>query len=118
MCGLKNFLLKMLVLHVYYLWTYKTIKNNFIMKTFKAIITHPQNFKPLGYTLVIILFPIYVGDLSRRSWSPAASGPPGLSTAIFVAVDGPPGPIMAATDGPPLPQVVPPVYFNPIQLVE
>ena len=59
-----------------------------------------------------------IRELSRRSWSPAESGPPGLSTAIFVAVDGPPGPIMAATDGPPLPQVVPPVYFNLIQLVE
>ena len=57
-------------------------------------------------------------DLSRRSWSPTASGPPGPSMANFVAVDGPPGPIMAATDGPPLPQVVPPVYFNPLQLLE
>ena len=45
----------------------------------------------------------------RRKWSP------GPSMAIFVAVDGPPGPIMAATDGPPLLQVVPPVYFNPLQ---
>ena len=66
----------------------------------------------------IELHPLLPFDLSRRSWSPAASGPPGLSTAIFVAVDGPPRPIMAATDGPPLPQVVPPVYFNPIQLLE
>ena len=38
---------------------------------------------------------------------PAASGPPGQSMAIFVAMDGPPEPIMAATDGPPLLQVVP-----------
>ena len=46
-------------------------------------------------------------ELSRHSWSPTARGPPGPSTAIFAAVDGPPGPNMAATDGPPLPQVVP-----------
>ena len=56
--------------------------------------------------------------LSRRRWSPATSGPPGPSMAIFFAVDGPPGPIMAATDGPPLLQVVPLVYFNPLQFLE
>ena len=30
------------------------------------------------------------GVLSRRSWSPATTGPPGLSAASYVAVDGPP----------------------------
>ena len=29
-------------------------------------------------------------DLSRRSWSPATTGPPGPSAANYVAVDGPP----------------------------
>ena len=38
--------------------------------------------------------------LSRRSWSPATTGPPGPSAANYVAVDGPPGPSMAAMDGP------------------
>ena len=42
---------------------------------------------------------------------PATSGPPRPSTAIFAAVDGSPGPIMAATDVPPFPQVVP-QYFT------
>ena len=39
-------------------------------------------------------------DLSRRSWSPATTGPPGPSAANYVAIDGPPGPSMAAMDGP------------------
>ena len=39
-------------------------------------------------------------DMSRRSWSPATTGPPGPSAANYVAVDGPPGPNMAAMDGP------------------
>ena len=39
-------------------------------------------------------------DLSRRSWSPATTGPPGPSAANYVAVDGPPGPNVAAMDGP------------------
>ena len=38
--------------------------------------------------------------LSRRSWSPATTGPPGPSAANYVAVDGPPRPSMAAMDGP------------------
>ena len=38
--------------------------------------------------------------LSRRSWSPATTGPPGPSAANYVAVDGPTGPSMAAMDGP------------------
>ena len=38
--------------------------------------------------------------LSRRSWSPATTGPPGPSAASYVAIDGPPGPSMAAMDGP------------------
>ena len=38
--------------------------------------------------------------LSRRSWSPTTTGPPGSSAANYVAVDGPPGPSMAAMDGP------------------
>ena len=38
--------------------------------------------------------------LSRRSWSPATTGPPGPSVANYVTVDGPPGPSMAAMDGP------------------
>ena len=38
--------------------------------------------------------------LSRRSWSPATTGPPGPSAANYVAVDDPPGPSMAAMDGP------------------
>ena len=38
--------------------------------------------------------------MSRRSWSPATTGPPGPSAASYVAVDGPPGPSMAAMDGP------------------
>ena len=37
--------------------------------------------------------------LSRRSWSPPQLVP-GPSAANYVAVDGPPGPIMAAMDGP------------------
>ena len=55
---------------------------------------------------------VAMGGLSRCSWSPAISGPPGPSTAIFVAVDGPPETIMAATNvyfaasGPP-------VFFRP-----
>ena len=48
-----------------------------------------------------------MGILSRRSWSPAASGPPGPSMVILIAVDGPLRLVMAATDGLPLPQVVP-----------
>ena len=28
--------------------------------------------------------------MSRRSWSPAITGPPGPSAANYVAVDGPP----------------------------
>ena len=38
--------------------------------------------------------------LSRRSWSPTTTGPPGPSVANYVAVDVPPGPSMAAMDGP------------------
>ena len=38
-------------------------------------------------------------------WSPRPT------MAIFFAVNGPPGPIMAATDDPPFPQVVP-YYFS------
>ena len=38
--------------------------------------------------------------LSRRSWSPATTGPPGPSAANYVAVDGPPRPSIAAMDGP------------------
>ena len=38
--------------------------------------------------------------LSRRSWSPATTGPLGLSAANYVAIDGPPGLSMAAMDGP------------------
>ena len=34
-------------------------------------------------------------DLSRRKWSPATT-----AMANFVAIDGPPGPTMAAMDGP------------------
>ena len=41
---------------------------------------------------------------------PCPKWSPGPSTAIFVAVDGPPGPIVDATVGPPLLQVVP-QYF-------
>ena len=41
----------------------------------------------------------------------AASGPPGPSATIFVAVDAPTGPIMATTDGLPLLQVDP-QYFS------
>ena len=51
---------------------------------------------------------VSVNGLSCRRWSPATSGPPGPSMAIFSATDGPPGPSMAAIDGPPLPQMVPP----------
>ena len=43
---------------------------------------------------------ILLCDLSRRSWSPATTGPPGPSAANYAAVDGPPGPSMAAMDGP------------------
>ena len=47
-------------------------------------------------------------DLSRRKWSPATTGPAGLSVADLVAIDGPARPSMAAMDGPgTLPQVVP-----------
>ena len=45
-------------------------------------------------------FDFLVCGLSRRSWSPATTGPPGPSAASYVAVDGPPGPSMAAMDGP------------------
>ena len=38
--------------------------------------------------------------LSRRSWSPTTTGPPGPSAASYVTVDGPPGPSMAVMDGP------------------
>ena len=41
-----------------------------------------------------------VTGLSHRSWSPATTGPPEPSAANYVAVDGPPGPSMAAMDGP------------------
>ena len=41
---------------------------------------------------------------------PCPKWSPGPSMAIFVAVDGPPGPIVDATVGPPLLQVVP-QYF-------
>ena len=53
--------------------------------------------------------PSKLRHLSRRSWSPATTGPPGPSAANYVAVDGPPGPSMAAAwmvrsaaSGPPL----------------
>ena len=39
-------------------------------------------------------------DLSRRSWTFVTTGPSGSSAANYVAVDGPPGPSMAAMDGP------------------
>ena len=67
---------------------------------------------------ICVYCPIRVWDVSRRSWSPAASGPPRPSTAILLAVDGPPGPVMAATDGPPLPQVVPSIFQSSIQFLE
>ena len=38
--------------------------------------------------------------ISRHKWSPATTGLPGPSTANCVAVDGSPGPTMAAMDGP------------------
>ena len=37
----------------------------------------------------------------------ATDGPPGASAAKYVAMDGPPGPSMAAIDGPPGPSVAP-----------
>ena len=37
----------------------------------------------------------------------STDGPPRPSVAIFLAIDGPPGPSMAATDGPPGPYTVP-----------
>ena len=43
---------------------------------------------------------MYGTALSRCSWSPVTTGPPGPSVANYVAVDGPPGPSMAAMDGP------------------
>ena len=46
--------------------------------------------------------------LSRRSWSPATTGPPGPSAANYVAIDGPPGPSMAAMNGPPCHKWSPP----------
>ena len=48
--------------------------------------------------------------LSRRRWSPATSGPPDHLWQFF-AVDGPPGPSVAAIDSPPLPQVVPSIFW-------
>ena len=46
--------------------------------------------------------------MSRRSWSPATTGPPGPSAANYVAVDGPPDQVWLpwmvrfAASGPPL----------------
>ena len=47
------------------------------------------------------IIPMRYGDLSRRKWSPATTGPAGPSMADLVAIDGPAGPYMAAMDGPP-----------------
>ena len=47
-------------------------------------------------------------DLSRRSWSPTTTGPPGPSAANYVAVDGPldqlwlPWMVRFSASGPPL----------------
>ena len=57
--------------------------------------------------------------LSRCNWSPATTGPPGPSAAIFVAIDGPPDQVwqtMTATDGPALPQVVP-LYLSMLHAI-
>ena len=50
--------------------------------------------------LYVLFAACHALDLSRRSWSPAVSGPPGPSMAIFVAVHGPPDQVW-------LPQMVP-----------
>ena len=55
------------------------------------------------YTHVILwIYGNYIVWLCR-----ATDGPPGPSTAKYVAVDGPPGPSMTAIDGPPGPSVAP-----------
>ena len=47
-------------------------------------------------------------DMSRRSWSPATTGPPGPSAANYVAVDDPPDQVWLpwmvhfAASGPPV----------------
>ena len=51
-------------------------------------------------------------DLSRRKWSPAATGPAGPSMANVVAIDGPAGPSMAAVDGPLCCKWSPPKFFS------
>ena len=56
------------------------------------VLNKPFSIKQKAFTLK--------WGLSRRSWSPATTGPPGPSAANYVAVDGPPGPSMAAMDGP------------------
>ena len=61
------------------------------------------------------------GDLTCHATNgPPKIGPPGPSVAIFVAINGPPGPSMAAIDGPPgpstAPYVVPPCHrWSPSQ---
>ena len=49
--------------------------------------------------------------LSHHNWFP------GLSTAIFVAIDGPPGPSMIATDGLALPQAAS-LHYSMLQYMQ
>ena len=50
---------------------------------------------------------MYILGLSRRSWSPATTGPPGSSATNYVAVDGPPRTKYGCHEWSALPQVVP-----------
>ena len=66
------------------------------MELFTPLVKFLYRSTPFSYALCYVTPQL----VPRRKWFP------GPSMAIFVAVDGSPGPIMAATDGPPLLQVV------------
>ena len=48
-----------------------------------------------------------IHDICHATDGPPKIGPPGPSVAIFLAIDGPPGPSMAAMDGPGGPSMAP-----------
>ena len=59
------------------------------------------HFESWSTLYIFCICPVLLQLVPHCKWSPRSS------TAIFVAVDGPPEPIMAATDGLPLPQMGP-----------